>query len=181
MTNHDDRAAVDLMRPLRDANPNDGPPPRYNVSSAMRHGDAIRHRRMAVGVFVAVAVVALAVGIPLGLRPSHHVGPPVASSPSPSVRPSPSPTPKGLRPTLKSAAELPLANCTVDTLPVPAGVGPYSTWAGSSVDPTGRYLAGSLIKPFTLPLSNYLPGKAVLVDLQTGHVTLIPVADGGAA
>ncbi|HKE65470.1 MAG TPA: hypothetical protein VKB59_12600 [Micromonosporaceae bacterium] len=182
MTNNDDRAAVDLMRPLRDVDPTDGPPPRYDVSSAMRQADTIRHRRMAVGAFVAVAAVALAVGVPLGLRSHPHGGPTAtAASPSASVRPSSSPTPKGQRPTLTSAADLPLANCTVDTLPVPAGVGAYTAWVGGYVDPTGRYLAGSLIKPFTLPLSDYKPGKAVLVDLQTGHVTLIPIADGGAS
>src|SRR5262245_66119433 len=87
----DDRDG-DLLRPLRGIDGTEGPPPRYELGLAMRQGDSIRLRRMSFGAFVAVAVVALAIGIPLGLRNGPHVGPapskssssPAPSSPTPS-------------------------------------------------------------------------------------------------
>jgi|GEM_PF-2698071 len=177
-TSHD-RGDSDLLRPLRDIDASDGPPPRYDVALAMRHGDGIRHRRMSIGAVAAIVMVAAAIGIPLGLPSPQQAGPaPSPSATVPTSSPSPSPAPV---PDITSAAELPVANCTVTTLTAPAAAGAFSTWGSASVDPTGHYLVAALVKPFTLPTSEYLPGKPLLVDLRTGRKTLIPVDEGGVA
>jgi hypothetical protein len=172
MNTTDDRDG-DLFRPLRGIDGSDGPPPRYDLDLAMRQGDSIRVRRMSLGAFVAVAVVALAIGIPLGLRNGSHNKPaPTTSSPAPS--PSASTPQPEINP-----AELPVANCTTTTLTAPASAGAFTTMVAGSFDPAGRYLAVSLVKPFTLPPPNFVPAKALLIDLQTGAMTLLPVAEGG--
>jgi hypothetical protein len=183
MNTNDDRG--DLLRPLRDIDGADGPPPRYDVALAMRQGDSIRRRRMSIGAVAAIVVVGAAIGIPLGLPSPHQAGP-APSTPVPSPAPStsvPSPAPSASVPPsslpvplITSAAELPVANCTVTTLTAPAGAGAFSTWGFGRIDPTGRYLAVSLFKP-TTP-TQFTPGKPLLVDLRTGGMTLIPVAEG---
>ncbi len=171
MNTSDDRG--DLLRPLRDIDGADCPPPRYDVALAMRQGDAIRRRRMSIGACAAVVVVAAAVGIPLGLPSRQHAEPtpaPSASIPSPSPLPSPRST---------EPADLPMANCTVTTVTAPAKAGAFTSLGGLAIDPTGHYVVATLMKSFTLPLPDYVPTKALLIDLRTGRKTLIPVADGG--
>lgn len=179
MTTSDDRSDGDLFRPLRDIDGADGPPPRYDVALAMRQGDTIRRRRMSIGAFAAVVVVAAAIGIPLGLPSRQHAGPspaPTETVPTSSPSPSPSPSPSSTEP-----ADLPVANCTVTTLTAPTAAGAFTSWANAVIDPTGHYLVASLMRSFTLPLPDYVPTKPLLVDLRTGRMSLIPVADGGAS
>ena len=78
MNTSDDRG--DLLRPLRDIDGADGPPPRYDVALAMRQGDAIRRRRMSIGAVAAIVVVGAAIGIPLGLPSPQHAEPTPAPS-----------------------------------------------------------------------------------------------------
>ncbi len=173
MNTNDDRG--DLLRPLRDIDGADGPPPRYDIALAMRHGDAIRRRRMSIGAFAAIVVVGAAIGIPLGLPTPQNAEP----TPAPSVSvptSSPSPLPRSTEP-----ADLPVANCTVTSVTAPASAGAFTSLGNAVIDPTGHYLVASLMKPFTLPLPDYVPTKAMLVDLRTGQKTLIPVADAGAS
>jgi hypothetical protein len=179
-TSHD-RGDSDLLRPLRDIDTMDGPPPRYDVALAMRHGDAIRRRRMSIGAFAVVVVAAAAIGIPLGLPSPQQAGPEPSESVSVPPASASVPPPSSPVPDITSATELPVANCTVTTLTAPAAAGALSTWGSASVDPTGHYLVAALVKPFTLPAPDYLPGKPLLVDLRTGRMTLIPVGEGGVA
>jgi hypothetical protein len=173
MNTSDDRG--DLLRPLRDIDGADGPPPRYDVALAMRQGDTIRRRRTSIGAFAAIVVVGAAIGIPLGLPSPQQAGPapsPSRTVPTPSESPSPSPS-------STNPADLPVANCTVTTLTAPTAAGAFTSWGNAVIDPTGHYLATSLMKTFTLPLPDFVPTKPLLVDLRTGQMSLIPAADGG--
>jgi hypothetical protein len=176
MNTNDDHG--ELLHPLRDIDATDSPPPRYDLTLAMRHGDSIRRRRMSIGALAAIVVVGAAIGIPLGLPSPHQAGP-APSTPVPSPSPSASVPPSSLPvPLITSAAELPLANCTVTNLTAPAAAGVFSTWGGGHIDPTGRYLATSLFKPIARQHPEFIPAQPLLVDLWTGRMTLIPVAEG---
>src|SRR5215475_577220 len=131
MKTNDESSGGALLQPLREIDDTDAPPPAYNVTLAMRRGQAIR-RRNSVTAFCAVAVVAAAIGVPLGLQPGHHAAPAPAVSPSPAI---PVPTMDTPVPDITSPAELPLANCAVTTLTAPPAAGAYSTWVGGSLDP----------------------------------------------
>ena len=172
MNTSDERG--ELLRPLREIDGADGPPPRYDVALAMRQGDAIRRRRRSIGALAAIVVVGAAIGIPLGLPSPQHAEPTPAPSPSRSA--SPSPLPRSTEP-----ADLPVANCTLRTLTTPAAAGAFSSWINPAIDPTGRYVVTTLIKTFTLPFPDtVIPSKALLVDLRTGATTLFPGSDTGA-
>jgi hypothetical protein len=168
----DDRG--DLLRPLRDIDGADDPPPRYDVALAMRQGDAIRRRRMSIGAVAAIVVVGAAIGIPIGLPSRQHAEPTPAPSASVPTS-SPSPLPRSTEP-----ADLPVANCTVGTLTAPAAAGAFTSWINPAIDPTGRYVVTTLIKSFRLPFANVVPTKAMLVDLRTGTTTLFRGSDTGA-
>ena len=86
---------------------------------AMRQRDSIRRRRMLMEAFVAVAVIAAVVGIPLGLQSSRQKAEPVPSASTSAPVPTPS---------ITSPADLPLADCTVAALTAPAAAGAFSTW-----------------------------------------------------
>jgi hypothetical protein len=175
MTPNDDLAAVELLRPLRDTLTDDGPPAHFDVATAIRRGETIRHRRISIGVLVAVAVLGVAIGVPLGLASDHALPAPVTS-----VRPTPTSSPT-VDPTLPIASSLPIANCPPTTLNAPSDAGAFTTWANGQLDPTGRYLAVTLVKPFLVSQTDYRPGKPLLVDLQAHRMTLLPVAEGYAA
>ena len=121
----------------------------------------------AAAVVIAIAVVAATVLRPVNSRPIHPITPRPPSSSSPA-------------PTIKSAINAPVADCTLTTLNAPAAAGAYTSWVGPSIDPTGRYLVTTLRKPFTLPLPDVVPSKAMVMDLHTGQMTIIPVTDGQA-
>ena len=181
MTPNDDRSGVDLLRPLRDTLTDDGPPAHFDVTTAIRRGDTIRHRRIAIGVFTAVAAIGVATGVTLGIGSDHSLAPPATRvTPTPtSVRPTPKLSPT-VDPTLPPAGTLPIANCQTTRLTAPSRAGAFTTWANGHLDPTGRYLAVTLIKPFLASQTDYLPGKPLLVDLQTHQMTLLPVDEGNA-
>jgi hypothetical protein len=181
MTPNDDLGGVELLRPLRDTLTDDGPPAHFDVATAIRRGDTIRHRRIAIGVFAAVAAIGVATGVTLGVGSDHSLPAPATSvKPKPtSVRPTPELSPT-VDPTLPSPGTLPIASCQTTTLNAPPGAGAFTTWANGHLDPTGRYLAVTLVKPFLVPLADYIPGKPMLVDLQTNRMMLLPVAEGNA-
>jgi hypothetical protein len=121
----------------------------------------------AAAVVIAIAVVTATVLRPANSRATHPIAPPPSSGSSP--------TPSSTRP-----INAPFAACTLSTLTAPAAAGAYASWHGAHIDPTGRYLVTTLTKPFTLPLPDVVPSKAMLMDLNTGRTTIIPVTDGQA-
>jgi hypothetical protein len=108
----------------------------------------------AAAVVIAIAVVTATVLRPANSRATHPITP----------RPSSSSLPE---PTSKFAINAPIADCTLTTLNAPAAAGAYTSWVSPNIDPTGRYLVTTLRKPFTLPLPDVVPSKAIVTDLKT--------------
>jgi hypothetical protein len=130
-----------------------------------------RTSRTLVPLAAAAVVITIAVVTATVLRPAN----------SRATHPAPLPSTSSSRaPTSTSAINAPIADCTLTTLTPPAAAGAYTSWVSPNIDPTGRYLVTTLRKPFTLPLPDVVPSKAMLMDLHTGQITIIPVTDGQA-
>jgi len=134
----------------------------------VRSGTGRRLMPLATAALV-IAIAAITAAV---LRPAHpRATHPITTPPSSSSSRAPGST---------SPINAPIADCTLTTLTAPAAAGAYTSWVAANIDPTGRYLVTTLRKPFTLPLPDVVPSKAMLMDRNTGQMTIIPVPDGQA-
>ncbi|HKD96051.1 MAG TPA: hypothetical protein VKB69_00490 [Micromonosporaceae bacterium] len=156
MTMPDDRDGVLLLNELRHRDLATAPPPCYDIGAAMRRGDTIVRRHRLLGALAAILTVAAATAVPIALTTKARTG-------VPAIGPATG------------------APCSVTTITPP--IATYNYWVDLRIDPTGRYMVGSLTDGPTGVASTQdkLHGASLLYDNDTGAFTRIPGADTVAA
>ncbi len=159
-----DVQAAQLLEPLQDDD-RPAPPPAYDMAVAIRSGSRIRTMHVLAASVAALVVVAIAATAAMLGGQSHDGRVPAAATET--MIPNPTST--------ITTSDLPMAPCTLTTLPLPATMGKFTALGQATTDPTGKYVLESFFDENTTG-----PVQVRIVLWHDGIAQVLPVPTGGA-